>query len=298
MLRALSVFAISILLATIPVAAAAESYRDLRAEAEAGGPDGAFSLALCLYESEQPADRAEGVEWARKAAAAGDAEAKNAVAVGILQGFDPATDPDEGWQWMVEAAHDGALGAMITLGFSALDGRGPFADDAAKALSLLTRASEHPKIKDQTRGRILWSVGMMHLQGAGTTPDPVTAYGWISRSADSGFSDAMISRAVMLATGEGVQEDDVAAREWYRRAIVADDDRIFHAMRGLGGMLWFGEGGPVDRAEGCKLVTLAEAGGDEHAKTLRTSFFSQMTEEENRACLAAAEAWVAARKGD
>lgn len=78
----------------------------------------------------------------------------------------------------------------------------------------------------------------------------------------------MISRAVMLATGEGVPRDPAAARGWYARAALAPGGNYPHALRGLGGMLAMGEGGPADPDRATAYLAIAKAGRDEHADRL------------------------------
>jgi len=70
---------------------------------------------------------------------------------------------------------------------------------------------------------------------------------------------------VMLATGQGVDEDDAAARDWY---YAAAQERSAHALRGLGMMLVTGEGGDADPAMGVALLQLAAEAGEENAITL------------------------------
>ena len=87
-----------------------------------------------------------------------------------------------------------------------------------------------------------WRLAMMHLNGIGTPADPEEAYRWVVRASDAGDVGAMISRGVMLAIGQGVAEDDAAARLWYQRAAESRDVNFPHALRALGGMLVLGQG--------------------------------------------------------
>jgi TPR repeat protein len=143
--------------------------------------------------------------------------------------------------------------------------------------------------------QLQWELGMMHLEGIGTPADAIEAYRWVSRSADGGHVRGMISHAVMLATGEGVAEDDVAARQWYERASRLDDPLLAHALRGLGSMLVNGEGGPAEVPRGIAYLRIAEAGGDGNAPIVLRHFASQTTPDVDREATRIAAEWLATR---
>lgn len=285
-------FVSAVALAATPALAQGEDCTQWRAGAEAGDTDDQLDLAICLFGAAQQADQAEGMGWARKAMAAGDVEAKNAVAVGLVNGIGGTEDLAEGQRLMEEAAAEGSYGAQMSLAEHYINGGGFYEQDASKGLQLLVDAADGGKVKGADRGYVEWRIGMMYLDGIGTTKDSVEAYRWVARGADNGSATAMISRAVMLATGDGVAEDDAAAREWYRKSAALEGEDMFHAMRGLGGMLWYGEGGPVDRAEGCKLLNIAYAGGDEAAEQILGNISGTMTQAEKDSCAAATKEWI------
>ena len=291
-------FAALIVALTVPAAAQDEDCDQYRAGAEAGASDDQLDLAVCLFGSQLANERSEGMDWARKAMAAGEVEAKNAVAVGLINGIGGETDEAEGQRLMEEAAAEGSYGAQLSLAEHYLNEGGFYEKDDAKGLALLMQAAEGGKVKGPSLGEVEWRIGMMHLDGRGTPKDSEQAFVWVTRGADNGFDSAMISRAVMLATGDGVAEDDAAARDWYSKAIDARGESMFHAMRGLGAMNWFGEGGPVDRAEGCALLNLAYVGGDEYAEEILDSIVDEMTEDEKNACSAETEKRIAALQAE
>jgi uncharacterized protein len=70
---------------------------------------------------------------------------------------------------------------------------------------------------------------------------------------------------VVLATGDGGEENDEEARLWY---LSAAEQGSAHAMRALGAMLIQGEGGAVDTVSGVALLELAQGAGDEAAAEL------------------------------
>jgi hypothetical protein len=93
----------------------------------------------------------------------------------------------------------------------------------------------------------------------------------VRKSAEAGYVPAQVSLGVLLATGEGGQEDDEEARLWY---LSAAEQGSAHAMRALGAMLVLGEGGAVDTVSGVALLELAQDAGDEAA----AEFISQARE--------------------
>lgn len=118
--------------------------------------------------------------------------------------------------------------------------------------------------------RSAWKVGMAHLDGEpGFAGGSVEAYAWVRRSAEGGHIQGMLSTAVMLATGDGVEKDPDDAASWYMQAAI---EGSAHAMRGLGAMHYFDElGRESDRNLGRALLELGAEGGDETAKQILDS---------------------------
>ncbi len=104
-----------------------------------------------------------------------------------------------------------------------------------------------------------WRLGMLFLDIGRPETE---AYRLVSWAADQGDTQAMISRGVMLALGQGVEANPVEARDWYLRAARAGSA---HAFRSLGGMWARGEGGDTNIALGFALLDMAAAAGDELA---------------------------------
>jgi len=113
-----------------------------------------------------------------------------------------------------------------------------------------------------------WSVGMAHLEGwGGVEQNDEEAYAWVARAADGGSVRGMVSRAVMLATAEGVARDPAAAALWYEQAARLGNA---HAMRGLGAMHATGEVANSDLMLGLALLELGAEGGDGNAVRILT----------------------------
>ncbi|MBX9575879.1 MAG: sel1 repeat family protein [Caulobacteraceae bacterium] len=139
-----------------------------------------------------------------------------------------------------------------------------------------------------------WNLGMMLLNGEGTTRNEREAWRWVRASGDAGYENGMISTAVMLALGQGTTRDEAQARDWYRRA--AERHRSAHALRGYAGMLIMGQGGPQEAERGLAYLELAGEGGDENALRILDAIAPQVAGRIDRPRVDALKAeWVAAR---
>lgn len=123
---------------------------------------------------------------------------------------------------------------------------------------------------------------------------PEAAWALLKPLADTGHAPSMAALGAMQASGLGVAQDLAAAREWYRRAAEAGS---VSGIRGYGGMLLQGEGGPKDAALGIGLLLIAADAGDDNAHML----LSLVREDEDPgedAVIAARDAWLRARMGE
>lgn len=167
-----------------------------------------------------------------------------------------------------------------------------FPADPVRAFALFQQAAAGPR--GEAAACAVWQMGMLTREGRGVARDPGAAYRLVSRAAEDGCPPAMISRAVMLATGEGVGVDAASARIWYEAAIRSDHPASrAHAMRGLGAMMLAAEGGPADAALGFGLLQQASADGDAAAVTLLAAIAPQITEDLRAAAGPAVAAFMA-----
>jgi uncharacterized protein len=151
----------------------------------------------------------------------------------------------KGLSLMEQADAEGEIDgeALRLLGHSWLAGWGGRAEDSARALAYYRRAAERD----------------------GAQIDLVDGRALIRKSAEAGYVPAQVSLGVVLATGDGGEENDEEARLWY---LSAAEQGSAHAMRALGAMLIQGEGGAVDTVSGVALLELAQGAGDEAAAEL------------------------------
>jgi uncharacterized protein len=253
-------------------------------------PEQAETRAFEQLTNADPADDAEARAWFEGAAAGGNPEAANALSVMLLRGIGGPADEARARELLLRAAELGSVGANMTLSDLYIQGVWDFPRDPARGLSHAIAAAESTS-NQRGAAYAQWQVGMMILNGVGGPADPARAYEWVARAADNGAVRGMISRAVMLATGEGVTADPPAAREWYRRAAESHQLGNSHGLRGLGAMLVFGEGGPVELARGYAYLTLARDGGDENAPALLRRVEGAIDADTRRQAASIAAAW-------
>lgn len=277
---------------TNPPAAGAGLDR-LRQQARSGGAEAQFELGVALMERRDPASLAEARTWLRQASAAGYVEAQNAYAGLLLRGVGGSRDEREGRRLLLDAASRGSVGANVTLSMAHRDGTSGFPRDPRRSFAHMQAAASASGPSD---GFPQWHLGMMHREGYGTPRNLQEAYRWVAQAAERGHVDGMISRAVMLATGEGVAADPAAARQWYERAARTRRGNWAHALRGLGAMLVVGEGGAADLPRGFGYLLAAYSNGDERAGVIIEALRPRITPEIESQALAVAAEWGGAAR--
>lgn len=275
----------------------------LRQKAESGDTKAQYDLAYELYllalengitteEAQSDPMLAESCQWAKKAGEEGqDAEALALYAGCLTSGFGQPEDPENGLRLYEEAADLGSIGAQLTLSEWYLEGNGLVDQNEAQGFTYALSAAKGND-KQEPNGYAQWKVGMLYLQGRGVPKDSKEAFKWVAKASENATVQAMISRAVMLATGDGITENDVEARTWYKRASESGDVKWAHGLRGLGYMIFTGEGGPEDKVTGYAYLLAARAGNDENAAILVDKFENALTREEINQSFEIAKQWT------
>ena len=147
------------------------------------------------------------------------------------------------------------------------------------------------------------SIGAAHAQDAGVDyaramqiveMKPEAAWALLKPLAEGGHAPSMAALGSMQASGLGVAQDLAAGREWYRRAAEAGS---VSGLRGYGGMLLQGEGGPKDTTLGIALLVIAADAGDENAQML-LSLVRADEDPGEEAVIAARNAWLRERMAE
>ena len=275
----------------------------VREKAEMGDPVAQFELAYEIYsdllseglsvtDAQASKKLSEACEWARKSGEDnGHAEALNLYAICVQNGYGQRQDSIKALKILETAATIGSVGAKLTLSERYLTGDNLIDVNEKRAFDLVMSAATGDG-KYEPDSYAQWKVAMLILDGKGTKQDAELAFQWVKRSSEAGNISAMISRAVMLATGQGVTENDEEARSWYEKVALSGDVNFAHGLRGLGHMIFIGEGGPPDTILGFGYLLMAQSANDENAKKLVDSYQDQLSNEEIDAAFTVAQQWA------
>ena len=145
-----------------------------RARAAAGDAMAQFSLGALLYYG--GSDLAQAVDWLRKAAAQGHADAE--FHVGQLHdfGFGVQQSDGEALGWYRKAAEHGSAAAQRTVGDFYRKGRSVTADPA-EAARWYRLAADGDDVRAQ------YELGQLYFNGTGVARDYASAYLWFSVAA-------------------------------------------------------------------------------------------------------------------
>ncbi|MDH0356637.1 tetratricopeptide repeat protein [Morganella sp. GD04133] len=74
------------------------------------------------------------------------------------------------------------------------------------------------KAAEQGDAKAQNNLGLMYYNGEGVQQDDFKAFEWYTKAAEQGDAKAQFNLGLMYDNGEGVQQDDVKAFEWYTKA--------------------------------------------------------------------------------
>ena len=154
------------------------------------------------------------------------------------------------------AAAEGHAEAQALYGQVLLDGTALPPDPRAALDWFVKAAAQHHPMA-------LNMVGRCYDLGWGTMPDKARAAECYRIAAERGLDAGMYNYATLLALGEGVGEDRVAARDWLEKAVATGTGvQRAKAINFIGSFAEDGWGGPVDLAKAAACYAQAAAGGD------------------------------------
>ena len=252
----------------------AESER-LALRAAGNGHAGAMNLLYMIHGNGygREADGLKAMAWLERAVEAGDVGAKVNLATMLYEGRPwLGRDRDRACRLFVDVGGNEGAGAfsLYYLGLATMRGECGLEEDDAKAASFIRRAAEggitgaerdygqlleegigverdiaealrwYERAAEHGDGYALWRLGIAHVEGGpGRAVDPVRAVDYFRDAIEAGNGDALVSMAVMYASGSGVDQDLGQALAYYRRGADAGEA---HAYRGLALMALRGEG--------------------------------------------------------
>ena len=156
------------------------------------------------------------MNWYRKAAEQGDADAQNSLAMCYYMGQGVAKDAAEAVKWYRKAAEQNSAIAQCSLGYAYQNGEG-VSKDPSEAMKWYRKAAEQGLAEAQ------YNLGVYYDNGAGVTKDEAEAVNWYRKAAEQGDAVAQGSLAMCYYRGQGVTKDDVEAMKWFLLAAAQGD---------------------------------------------------------------------------
>jgi TPR repeat protein len=145
------------------------------------------------------------VNWFRKAAEQGDAEAQRALALMYFKGHGVPKDHMAAMSWARKAADQGNVSGQVELGRSAYA-----SGDYVTAMRLLRPLADRGFALPQ------FYLGHMYANGRGVPRNDAAAVSWYQKAAEQNYGSAQISLGFMCENGRGVPQDYAAVMNWYR----------------------------------------------------------------------------------
>jgi TonB family protein len=201
-------------------------------------------------------DYAAAMEWYSKAANQGDGNAEGAVGWLYQQGLGVTQDYAEAMSWYQKAAEHGNIVAQTSVGWLYQTGRG-VKQNYSEALTWYQRAAS----KGDALARN--NIGTLYENGSGVDRDYKSAMAWYYQAADQGSALAERNVGRMYEAGLGVQQDYGKAATWFRKAADQGNDA---AQVDLGWLYQGGLGVHQNYAEAMTWYQKAAAQNDANAQ--------------------------------
>ena len=200
---------------------------------------------------EEPQDIEQGIDWLRRAAEQGHADAQALLGQAHLFGVAAESDVEQGLLWTRRAARGGAPLAQLRLGDLYQAGKGVPRDESEAARWFhLAAAQGDPHA--QTR------LGNQYRLGKGVGRDESEAACWYHAAAVQGQPEAQYRLACLYEKGWGVPRDEGKAFEWFLAAARQD---VPSAQLQVGWMYFSGRGVEMNREEAVGWLKMAAVWG-------------------------------------
>ena len=223
-------------------------FKLIKLRSELGDPSDYLKLAW-LYENGTGVSQndSEALEWYRKAAEKGNADAQIELGKRYFEGRGVSTNEDEAVKWYTKAAENGNTDAQLALG-----------DRYFVEQKYSAAAKWYRKAAEQRISNAQYKLGLMYSQGQGVERNYVEAAEWYRKAADQGLPEAQRRLAGLFESGNGVGQSYAEAVKWYQKAA---DQRSKEAQYSLGEIYYFGKGGVKSYTEASRWYRKAAVQG-------------------------------------
>lgn len=144
--------------------------------------------------------------------------------VSLIHGYSGETDVIAGELAIAKAAEAGIANAMALLGYFYLVGSEQFEADSSLAQQYLSEAAK------LEQSEAMANLGVLYYQQG----ELESAYKYIHRAAQAGFPHAQYHLALMLARGEGCEQDSIKSAYWMAEAAEQGQvDAMFSCAQGM-----------------------------------------------------------------
>jgi predicted Ser/Thr protein kinase len=160
-----------------------------------------------------PADRAQALDWFKRAAEAGHAPSQSQLGFMYLTGVAGAPDPSSARTWFEKAAAQNYPQALFELGYMAQHPAAGAARNLVAMLDYYRRAADLglPEAQQQLGYCYQVGLGLAH-------PDVQQSIVWYGKAADQGLAKAMYSLGQIYESGDGAPAQPDLGRNWMVRA--------------------------------------------------------------------------------
>jgi uncharacterized protein len=178
----------------------------LREAANSGYAFAAMQLGHLYTSDKTSADQnaTDAIDWYKKAADGGIAEAQHILGVLHLDGRGVAKDPQQAASWLSRAADGNHPLSQFQLAVMHCTGNG-VPKDLGRAVVWYEAAAR------QGHRLAQFNLAAMLTSGQGCEPDAQKAFSWFKKAADQGMTEAQLALGDIYVVGRGIPRDDGAA---------------------------------------------------------------------------------------
>jgi TPR repeat protein len=194
------------------------SASSLKVAANRGCPAAMIGMSdalRCGFET--TANDAAALNWAQRAAAAGNTDGRVLLSTYVKQGVGIKPDVGAAFKEAGAAAAAGNSSGVVEVALDTLQGQGTTADTEAGLTELRQAAG-----MGNARAMVLLG-GLYQAGGGHVKQDRTAAFTWFTKAADAGCVNGLIQEAVCHEQGWGVAKDSAKALELLKRAADTGD---------------------------------------------------------------------------